>query len=258
MRWIIPLIAVFGAVPCSISASPVLSNFAQAASSVKAAGFPKSLSNASYAATQFFSTVLNSSFTAVTQCVRGDLGISSTEIVRGSASTDGCSYGVWILFWFFFGLSLMLVLLTCCAGFGVGRTCCNCCGKPCAPACGGDLPTMTYTNIWAVLSLLVYLALLFLILLLTILGFLSIRSANQSATQLADLVPAVFDHVSLIRENTQSQILSLMPTVSAHLYAANKKLSGLTMLNSTAARLLDALSALDSSIFALQVLNMCC
>lgn len=248
------LIVFYAIITFSTStASSVLSGFAQAASSAKAAGFPRSLSNSSYAATQFFSTVLNKSFATVTQCVKGDLGVSGTEVVRSSATTDGCSYGVWILFWFFLGLSLMLLMLSCYTGFCVGRTCCECCGKPCAPACGGNLPTITYSNMWAGTNLFFYLVLLFSTLLLTVLGYLSTKNANDAATRLADIVPSTFDYITDVRDSTRGNILSLASSVSAPFAAANKKLSSISTVNTTAAALLIALSGLDSLIFDLQV-----
>ena len=250
-KWIVFLVL------CSIvnfaATSTITLKFAQAASSVKAAGFPKSLSNASYACTQFFSKILNSSFSTITQCGRGDIQLQGSEITRSSVSTDGCSYGVWILFWFFLGCALAAIIIICCSGFGVGRTCCECCGKPCAPACGGKFPTITYPSMWVLLNLIAYLIVLGIISFLTILGFLSTDIANKSATNLSGLVPAAFEYITDMRAITRTQILGLPDTISAQVTAVNTRLSGLHSVNSSAFALINALSVLDSLVFDLQV-----
>jgi hypothetical protein len=235
----------------NVDASLIIFKFSQAASSAKSAGFPNSLSNSS---TQFFGTILNKSFTAITQCVGGDFGVKKSEIIR-SASGDGCSYGVWILFWFLFGISVMLILLSCCIGFGVGRNFCECCGQPCAPACGGNTPTVTYSHLWVGMNFALYIALLGAVLFLTILGYLSTIIANESATRFADTLPASFSYLTDLRGSVTVQVRGVIQesTVADSLYVANKRLVGLNAVNTSSIALDRSLARLDFLLYDLQI-----
>jgi hypothetical protein len=237
----------------SVNSSELILKFAQAASSAKSAGFPKPLSNASQASTQFFGTILNRSFYAITQCAEGELGVKKSEIVRNNFSDDGCSYGVWILFWFLFGISLMLTLLSCCIGFGAGRNCCECCGKPCAPACGGNTPTVTYSHLWVGTNFALYIALLGIVMFLSILGYLSTTTANESATRFAATLPGSFNYMTELRGSINTQVLGLSSTMADSLYMANKRLVGLNAINRSSLALEHALRSLDSLLYDLQI-----
>ena len=237
----------------NVNASVLVLKFAQAASLAKSAGFPKPLSNASQATTQFFGTRLNRSIYAITQCAEGDFGVKKSEIVRSNLSDDGCSYGAWILFWFLFGIALMLTLLSCCFGFCVGRNCCECCGKPCAPACGGNAPTVTYSHLWVGTNFALYIALIGIVLFLTILGYLGTITANTSATRFADSLPACFNYLTELRGSVNAQVLGLSSTVADPLYIANKRLLGLNTVNVSSLALTQALTSLDSLLYDLQI-----
>jgi hypothetical protein len=235
----------------SVDGSSLVLNFAQAASSAKSAGFLPN--NSSRASTQFFGTILNRSFSAIIQCAEGDFGVKKSEIIRSSSSDDGCSYGAWILFWFLFGISLILVLLSCCIGFGFGRNCCDCCGKPCAPACGGNAPTVTYSHLWVGANFVMYVALLGVVLFLTTLGYLSTIIANESATRFAETLPASFNYLTELRGSVALQVLGLSSTVANPLFSANKRLDGLNAVNISSIALDKSLMRLDTLVKDLQI-----